>query len=95
MAPTNRLAPLLRPLLLTVMLCALLLALAPPGADAAKARISGHLPNCHVAVAAASSAPRTAPTIRPARGASHMCRAKAGTTLMNSKSSACRWDKIE
>ena len=69
MAPTNRLAPLLRPLLLTVMLCALLLALAPPGADAAKARISGHLPNCHVAVAAASSAPRTAPTIRLARAA--------------------------
>jgi uncharacterized protein YkwD len=69
MATPNRLAPLLRPLLVTVMLCALLLALAPPGAEAAKARISGHLPNCHVAVAAASSAPRTMPTIRLARAA--------------------------
>jgi uncharacterized protein YkwD len=41
----------------------------PATADAAKARISGHLPNCNVAVAAASSAPRTAPTIRLARAA--------------------------
>ena len=59
---------LLRPLLAAIVLCALLLTLAPP-ADAARARISGHLPNCHIAVAAASSAPRTAPTIRLARAA--------------------------
>jgi uncharacterized protein YkwD len=43
--------------------------LVPATADASKARISGHLPNCHIAVAAASSAPRTAPTIRLARAA--------------------------
>ncbi len=43
--------------------------LVPATADAAKVRISGHLPNCHIAVAAASSAPRTAPTIRLARAA--------------------------
>jgi uncharacterized protein YkwD len=41
--------------------------LVPATADAAKARVSGHLPNCNVASAAASSAPRTAPTIRLAR----------------------------
>jgi uncharacterized protein YkwD len=51
------------------MLCALLLALAPPGADAARVKVSGHLPNCHVAVTAASSAPRSTPTIRLARAA--------------------------
>jgi uncharacterized protein YkwD len=64
-------AALLRPVLAAVVLCALLLALAPPGADAARAkvRVSGYLPNCHVAGAAASSAPRTAPTIRLARAA--------------------------
>lgn len=62
-------AALLRPLLAAIVLCALLLALAPPGADAARAKISGHLPNCHIAVAAASMAPRTAPTIRLARAA--------------------------
>lgn len=69
MAPANRVLPLLRPVLVAIMLCALLLALAPPGADAARAKISGYLPNCHIAVAAASSAPRTAPTIRLARAA--------------------------
>ncbi len=46
-----------------------LVLLVPATADAAKARISGHLPNCHVAVGAASSAPRTEPTIRLARAA--------------------------
>jgi uncharacterized protein YkwD len=60
---------LLRPLLAAIVLCAALLALAPPGADAARAKISGHLPNCHVAVAAASSAPGAAPSIRLARAA--------------------------
>jgi uncharacterized protein YkwD len=60
---------LLRPALAAVALCALLLALAPSGADAARAKVSGHLPNCHVAVAAASAAPRTTPTIRLARAA--------------------------
>jgi len=69
MTSTGRVLPLLRPVLLTLMLCALLLALDPPGADAARARVSGHLPNCHIAVAAASSAPRSAPTIRLARAA--------------------------
>ncbi|MDP9134326.1 MAG: CAP domain-containing protein [Actinomycetota bacterium] len=59
----------LRLVLSAGMLCALLLALAPPGADAARAKISGHLPNCHIAVAAASFAPRSAPTIRLARAA--------------------------
>jgi uncharacterized protein YkwD len=49
------------------VLCVALLA--PATADAAKARISGYLPNCHVAVAVASSAPRSAPTIRLARAA--------------------------
>jgi uncharacterized protein YkwD len=44
-----------------------LVLLVPASADAAPARISGHLPNCHIAVAAASSAPRTMPTIRLAR----------------------------
>ncbi|HEX2071756.1 MAG TPA: CAP domain-containing protein [Thermoleophilaceae bacterium] len=63
-------AALLRPLLAALVLCALLLALAPPGADASpRARISGYLPNCHVATAVASFAPRTAPTIRLARAA--------------------------
>jgi uncharacterized protein YkwD len=62
-------AALLRPILAAVVLCALLLALAPPGADAARAKVSGYLPNCQVAVAAATSAPRTAPTIRLARAA--------------------------
>ena len=62
MAPIKTSAKLL-PLLLVV------LALAPAGADAASARISGHLPNCQIAVAAASFAPRTAPTIRLARAA--------------------------
>lgn len=47
----------------------LLLAVAPSGADAARAKISGHLPNCHTASAVASSAPRTAPSIRLARAA--------------------------
>jgi len=60
---------LLRPLLAAIVLCALLLALAPPGANAAQARISGHLPNCHIAVAAASTAPGAAPSIRLARAA--------------------------
>lgn len=44
-------------------------ALAPPVADAARVKVSGYLPNCQVAVAAASFAPRTAPTIRLARAA--------------------------
>jgi uncharacterized protein YkwD len=57
----------LRNLVATSTLCLALLV--PATADAAKARISGHLPNCHIAVAAASSAPRTAPTIRLARAA--------------------------
>ena len=65
MAIANR----LRLVLSAGVLCALLLALAPPGADAARVKISGHLPNCHIAVAAASFAPRTAPTIRLARAA--------------------------
>jgi uncharacterized protein YkwD len=56
-----------RNLIASVALCLTLLV--PATADAAKARISGHLPNCHVAVAAASFAPRTAPTIRLARAA--------------------------
>lgn len=60
---------LLRPLLAAVVLCALLLALMPPGADAARAKVSGYLPNCEVAVAAASSVPRTTPSIRLARAA--------------------------
>jgi uncharacterized protein YkwD len=60
---------LLRPILAAVVLCALLLALAPPGADASRAKVSGYLPNCEIAVTAASSAPRTAPTIRLARAA--------------------------
>jgi uncharacterized protein YkwD len=47
----------------------LALALAPSGAYAAKARIAGHLPNCQVAVAAASSTPGAAPSIRLARAA--------------------------
>ena len=68
MAPTNR-HVLLRPLLAAVVLCALLLALAPPGADAARAKVSGYIPNCQVAASAASAAPRTAPTIRLARAA--------------------------
>jgi len=54
-------------LLASAALCLTLLV--PATADAAKARVSGHLPNCNVAVAAASSAPRTAPTIRLARAA--------------------------
>lgn len=41
--------------------------LGPVAADAAPARVSGHLPNCSVAVAAASKAPREAPSIRLAR----------------------------
>lgn len=57
----------LRNLVATSALCLALFV--PATADAAKARISGHLPNCHVAVAAASSAPRSAPTIRLARAA--------------------------
>jgi uncharacterized protein YkwD len=65
MALANR----LRLVLSAAVLCALLLALAPPGADAARVKISGYLPNCQVAVAAASFAPRTAPTIRLARAA--------------------------
>lgn len=69
MAPTNRHAALLRPLLAAIVLCALLLALAPPGADAARAKVSGYIPNCEVAVTAASAPPRTAPTIRLARAA--------------------------
>jgi uncharacterized protein YkwD len=60
---------LLRPALAVVALFVLMLALAPSTADAARARISGHLPNCHVASAAASFAPRSAPTIRLARAA--------------------------
>ncbi len=56
-----------RNLVATSALCLALLV--PATADAAKARISGYLPNCHVAVAAASSAPSTAPTIRLARAA--------------------------
>jgi len=57
-------------LLAAAALCALLLSLAAPTpADAARAKVSGYLPNCHVAVTAASSAPRTAPTIRLARAA--------------------------
>jgi uncharacterized protein YkwD len=58
-----------RALLAAVALCALLLALSPSGADAARAKISGYMPNCNVAVTAASSAPRSAPTIRLARAA--------------------------
>lgn len=50
-----------------VLALALVLALLPSAADAAKARISGHLPNCSVAVAAASKAPREAPSVRLAR----------------------------
>ena len=57
-----------RPLKLATLLL-VMLALTPASADAARAKISGHLPNCHVAVAAASSAPRSAPTIRLARAA--------------------------
>jgi uncharacterized protein YkwD len=56
------------PLKLAALLL-VMLAVAPAGADAARAKISGHLPNCHIAVAAASFAPRTAPTIRLARAA--------------------------
>jgi uncharacterized protein YkwD len=52
-----------------VTLLLVTLALAPASADAARAKISGHLPNCQIAVAAASFAPRTAPTIRLARAA--------------------------
>jgi uncharacterized protein YkwD len=66
---SNRPLAMLRPLLAAVVLCALLLALAPPGADATRAKISGYLPNCQVAEAVASSVPRTAPTIRLARAA--------------------------
>ncbi len=47
----------------------LALVLTPSGAYAAKARIAGHLPNCHVAVAAASTTPGAAPSIRLARAA--------------------------
>lgn len=54
-------------LIATSSLCLALLV--PATADAARAKIAGHLPNCHVAVTAASSAPRTAPTIRLARAA--------------------------
>jgi uncharacterized protein YkwD len=61
-------APIKSPLKLATLLL-VMLALAPASADAARAKISGHLPNCHVAVAAASSAPRSAPTIRLARAA--------------------------
>jgi uncharacterized protein YkwD len=57
----------LRNLIAASALCLVLFV--PATADAAKARISGHLPNCHIAVAAASFAPRTAPTIRLARAA--------------------------
>jgi uncharacterized protein YkwD len=49
----------------TVAVCALL-ALAPAGASAFA---RGHLPNCGVAVAAASAVPREAPAIRLARAA--------------------------
>jgi uncharacterized protein YkwD len=59
----------LRIALATFALCAVLAALVPSGADAARARVSGYLPNCEVAVAVASSVPRTAPTIRLARAA--------------------------
>lgn len=71
MAPAHRngRVALLRPLLAALVLCALLLALAPPGADAARAKVSGYLPNCQVATTVASSLPRTAPTIRLARAA--------------------------
>ena len=62
MAPIKSTAKLLPLLLVT-------LALAPASADAARAKISGHFPNCQIAVAAASFAPRTAPTIRLARAA--------------------------
>jgi uncharacterized protein YkwD len=57
----------LKNLVTTAALCLALLV--PATADAAKAKVSGYLPNCHIAVAAASSAPRTAPTIRLARAA--------------------------
>lgn len=53
----------------TLVLSVVLLAVVPATADASRARISGHLPNCQIAVAAASSTPRSAPTIRLARAA--------------------------
>lgn len=43
--------------------------LAPATADAARVRISGHLPNCQVAASAASAEPRETPSIRLARAA--------------------------
>jgi uncharacterized protein YkwD len=61
-------APIKSPVKLVTLLL-VTLALAPASADAARAKISGHLPNCQIAVAAASFAPRTAPTIRLARAA--------------------------
>ncbi|HEX2162278.1 MAG TPA: CAP domain-containing protein [Thermoleophilaceae bacterium] len=88
---------LLRPLLAALVLCALLLALAPPGADAARARISGYLPNCQVATAAASLAPRTAPTIRLARAAVCLINARRATRglprlrINHRLSRAARW----
>jgi uncharacterized protein YkwD len=62
MATPNR----LRALPVAAILLALLV---PSGADAARAKVSGHLPNCQIAVAAASFTPRSAPTIRLARAA--------------------------
>lgn len=70
---------LLRPALAAFALCALLLALAAPGADAVKAKISGHLPNCNVAATAASSAPRSAPPVRLARAAVCLINARRAT----------------
>jgi uncharacterized protein YkwD len=69
MASTERLRSARIAALAAAVAIGALLALVPASADAARAKISGHLPNCHIAVAAASSAPRTAPTIRLARAA--------------------------
>jgi uncharacterized protein YkwD len=57
------------PIAIAALLLCLALALVPAEADAAKARISGYLPNCAVAAGVASAEPRTAPTIRLARAA--------------------------
>ena len=53
--------------LATCLALVLVSLLSPVAADAAQARVSGHLPNCSVAVTAASKAPRQAPPVRLAR----------------------------
>jgi uncharacterized protein YkwD len=69
MTSTSRLLPATTAALLAAAVMCLVLALAPAEAHAAKARVSGYLPNCQVAASAATAQPRTTRTIRLARAA--------------------------